>query len=115
LLVLLCALYMAAAIQAQTPPRPKSGQKAPAAKQGKEEEMGEIEGTEIARPDGTFLGLTLVDGKFKLTFYNDKKKPMPVNVLRAVARWPNIHGPGQNRAVLNVAGDGTFLMSPQFV
>lgn len=80
----------------------------------KEEPMGVIEGITITRPNGTFLGLTLVEGKFKLTFYNKKKKPIPVDVTRGVARWPNVHGPGDNRTILNSDG-GNSLVGAQFV
>jgi len=83
-------------------------------KKEKEEPMGVIEGITVARPNGTFLGLTLVEGKFKLSFYNKKKKPMAVDVTRAIARWPNVHGPGDNRAILNSDG-GTALVGSQFV
>jgi hypothetical protein len=79
----------------------------------KEEPMGVIEGITITRANGTFLGLTLADGKFKLSFYNKRKKPMPVDVTRAIARWPNVQGPGDNRTVLN--GSGTALVGTQFV
>lgn len=90
------------------------GKAAPAAKKAAEEE-GKIEGTVLNRPNGHFLGLTLQDGKYKLTFYDDKKKPEKVDVTRATARWPNKHGPGDNRTILNPAGDGTFLMGALFV
>ncbi|MFZ5495923.1 MAG: hypothetical protein ACOZE5_11395 [Verrucomicrobiota bacterium] len=90
---------------------------APAAKKGdpKEEEEGKIEGTVLNRPNGKFLGLTLLDGKYKLAFYDKKKKPEKVDVTRGTARWPNKHGPGDNRAILNPAGDGTYLLGSQFV
>ena len=80
----------------------------------KEEPMGKIEGTELVRPNGLYLGLTLVDGKFKLTFYNKKKKPTNVDVTRGLARWANVHGPGDNRAVLNSDGAHS-LVGAQFV
>ncbi len=86
---------------------------APAGK--KEEAAPKIEGTVINRPNGTFLGLTLADGKYKLAFYDKARKPMKVDVTRAVARWPNLHGPGDNRSILNPAGDGTYLQGAQFV
>ncbi|MBP6864202.1 MAG: hypothetical protein KBC32_02915 [Candidatus Didemnitutus sp.] len=89
--------------------------KSPAKKEAVKKEEPKIEGTVLNRPDGTFLGLTLQDGKYKLSFYDKDKKPMPVNVLRGVARWPNPHGPGQNRTVLNRAGDGTYLLGALFV
>lgn len=96
--------------QATKPSLP--GKAAPAAKK---EEEGKIEGTALNRPNGTFLGLTLEGGKYKLAFYDKKKKPMKVDVTRATARWPNKHGPGDNRTILNPAGDGTYLMGAQFV
>ena len=111
--VLLAAVIAVGALQAQTRPAPKPG--APKQDTKKEEEMGVIEGMTLARPNGHFLGLKLEGGKYKLTFYDKKKKPEKVDVTRATARWPNMHGPGDNRTVLNPAGDGTFLMGAQFV
>lgn len=98
---------------AAKPGTPAKPAKPDAKKKEKEEPMGVIEGITITRPNGTFLGLSLADGKFKLTFYNKKKKPMAVDVTRALARWPNVHGPGDNRAILN--GGGTALVGSQFV
>jgi hypothetical protein len=114
LLVLLCAVFAGVSLFAQPAPPAKKAGPAKAVEKA-EDEIGKIEGMEIARPNGTFLGLTLAEGKYKVTFYNAKKKPMKVDVLRATARWPNMHGPGNNRTVLNVAGDGTFLLGAQFV
>jgi hypothetical protein len=118
-LALLFLLGFGSSLIAQTTPArpapPPQGAKTPAAKKETAKEEPKIEGTKLDRADGTFLGLTLHEGKFKLTFYDKEKKPMPVNALRAVARWPNLHGPGQNRAVLVPAGDHTFLLAPQFV
>jgi hypothetical protein len=117
--VLLCAVIVVGVMQAQTSPAPKPPQKpvpgkaVPGTKE--EETMGVIEGMTLNRPNGHFLGLTLQDGKYKLTFYDKKKKPEKVDVARATARWPNIHGPGDHRTVLNPAGDGTYLMGAQFV
>jgi hypothetical protein len=97
-----------------TPAKPTPpGVTAPAKPAAKEEEP-KILGTVINRPNGTFLGLTLQDGKFKLTFYDKKKKPMAVDVTRALARWPNIHGPGDNRTVMNPS-ETTALLGSQFV
>lgn len=109
------SLWAQPAPAAKSPAPAKSTGKADPKKADAKKQEPKIAGTVINRADGTFLGLTLEDGKFKLAFYDKEKKAMPVNVLRAVARWPNPHGPGQNRAVLNPAGDGTFLLAPQFV
>lgn len=113
-LALLVAVPFAHA-QATKPSGP--GKSAPAAKKAdpKEEAEGKIAGLVLTRPNGHFLGLTLQDGKYKLSFYDQKKKPEKVDVTRATARWPNLHGPGDNRAVLNPAGDGTYLLGTQFV
>jgi len=80
----------------------------------KEEPMGKVEGIVLTRPNGLNLGLKLVDGKFKLTFYDKKKKPAKVDVTRGMARWNNVHGPGDNRTVLNPDGAHS-LVGTQFV
>ena len=99
---------------ATTAPAPaaKPADKADPKKKGevkKKEEMGTIEGITLNRPNGEYLGLKLVDGKFLLTFYNKKKKPTGVDVTRANARWPNLHGPGDNRTVLNPSGANSLM------
>jgi len=93
---------------AATPATPAAKPAAKPAKP-KEEPMGKIPGVTIPRPNGTFLGLEVVDAKFKLTFYNAKKKPVAMDVTRAIGRWPNVRGPGDNRTVFN--GSGTSLVS----
>lgn len=122
--VAVCLLFATSLMQAQTPPATKPADpKAPAAKAApgkaapakpeakkKEEELPKIPGTEIVRPNGTKLGLQVVDGKFKLTFYDKKHKPMAMDVTRATARWPNTRSgtPSDYRTVLN--GSGTALV-----
>ncbi len=78
----------------------------------KKEELPKIPGTVINRPNGTLLGLEVVGGKFKLTFYDKKHKPMAVDVTRANARWPNPRGPGDNRTVLNSSGSALVGAKP---
>lgn len=112
---LLLLVLGAGSLLAQPAPRPSGPKGAAPAKQTPIKEEPKIEGTVLNRPDGTFLGLTLLEGKYKLAFYDREKKPMPANVLRAVARWPNLHGSGQNRTVLNPTGDGTYLLGTHFV
>ena len=87
----------------------------PAAKpavQAKAAEEPKIAGTEIKRADGTYLGLELSGGNFKLSFYDAKKMPMDPDVTRATARWPNTRGPGDNRTVLNPSGRGLIGNKP---
>jgi hypothetical protein len=87
---------------------------APAKKEPKkEEELPKIPGTVITRPDGNLLGLEVVGGNFKLSFYDKKHKPMAIDVTRATARWPNPRSPGDNRTVLNP--NGTALVGQKAV
>lgn len=113
----LLLLVLGTALSLLAQPAPQVPGRTPANKAGKgaKAEEPKIEGTVLNRPDGTYLGLTLHEGKYKLAFYDREKKPMPVNVLRAVARWPNLQGSGQLRTVLNPAGDGTYLLGTHFV
>ena len=78
----------------------------------KKEEEPKIPGMTIARPNGTFLGLEVVGGNFKLSFYDKKKKAMTVDVTRATARWPNPRARGDNRTVLNVSGTALVGQKP---
>jgi len=103
------------AIEATAPKAP-AGKAATAAtavkKVEKKEELPKIPGTVINRPNGTFLGLEVVGGNFKLTFYDKKHKPMTVDVTRATARWPNPRSPGDNRTVLNGSGSALVGAKP---
>ncbi len=74
-----------------------------------------IEGLEIARPAGGFLGLNLVNGRFVLSFYDAEKKRMKADVVRASLRWPVRYQPSDERVVLNLAGDGTSLTSGKVI
>jgi len=86
------------------PPPAKPGAK-PKIEDKKEAEPV-IPGVAIPRPNGTFLGLQVADGFFKLSFYTAKKKPMAVDVTRAAVRWPNNrNATGPNRDVLNLSGE----------
>ena len=91
----------------------KAGAKAEAA--DKEDEMGTIEGIELARSNGTFFGFQVVSGNFKLTAYDKKKKPTKLDVARATARWNASQKTGQDFTVLNPSGDGTSLSGTKFV
>ncbi|HEY1110345.1 MAG TPA: hypothetical protein VGE76_16965 [Opitutaceae bacterium] len=73
----------------------------------KEEEMGRIDGVEVARGAKGYFGIQVVNGAFKVTFYNDKKKPAPAgDVDRAALRWNPIHKKGDERVVLLPDGTG---------
>lgn len=106
LLAVICLLAGASMLMAETTPAKPAPAK-PAAKAKAEAapvEEPKIPGTEVKRADGTFLGLEVSGGNFKLSFYDDKKKPIDPNVTRATARWANPRAPGDNRTVLNPSG-----------
>ena len=77
----------------------------------KAEVVPKIEGMEIARGAKGFLGLQLVGGTFKLSFYDMKKKPVAPDVARAMLRWDPKGKVGQERVVLN--REGMALSSPR--
>jgi hypothetical protein len=81
----------------------------------KEEEMGKIEGMEIPRPSGGYLGIRIVDGVWRLTFYNAKRKPIPPDVARVTLRWPAVYKAGDERTVLSPGGDANSMTSPKVV
>ncbi|HVT73362.1 MAG TPA: hypothetical protein VHD61_09515 [Lacunisphaera sp.] len=120
--VLVAALLAAGLTHAQTStpatkagPTTATGAKAtdPKAAQKKEAEP-KIPGVVINRPNGTFLGLEIADAKFKLSFYDKKKKPMAIDVTRATARWPNTRSAtvAWNFTVLNPSGKALIGAKP---
>jgi hypothetical protein len=82
-------------------------------KKKKEDEIGKIEGIEIPHGKG-FMGIQLVNSTFKLSFYDEKKKPTAPDVARAMLRWKVNYQPTDERAVLNPSG-ANALASPQVV
>ncbi len=98
---------------AATTPTTKAKSGAKAKVEATKEAEPIIPGQTIARTNGTFLGLEVVGGNFKLSFYDAKKKPVAPDVTRASARWPNTRGIGDNRAMLNLSG--TALVGNKFV
>lgn len=80
-----------------------------------EEKEGKIVGVPINRPNGTFLGLSIEGGGFKLAFYNKKKNPIAIDVARATARWNPTQKKGIERIVLLPTGDGKALANGKFV
>lgn len=105
LLAVICLLAGATLLSAQTAPAKPAKPGAKAKVEAPKEVEPVIPGQTIARANGTFLGLEIVGGNFKLSFYDAKKKPAAVDVTRATARWPNTRGPGDNRTMLNVSGN----------
>jgi hypothetical protein len=84
-------------------------------KPAKVEEEPVIPGIVIPRANGGYLGLTLENNNFKLSFYDAKKNPAKVDVARATARWPVHYKTTDERTVLNPTPDGLTLISNKFV
>ena len=95
------------------PPPAASAPKAVAARQ--EEPEPKIEGVALTRPNGTYLGLQVVNNNFVLTFYDAKKKKMAPDVARATVRWDVKYQPGPERTVLNPGGGPASLTSEKTV
>lgn len=83
--------------------------KAPPAKQPE----AVVKGIAIARPNGGFLGLELIDSTYKLTFYNAQKLPVAPDVARALLRWNPKGKVTPERYMLNLGEDGKSLSSPR--
>ena len=71
-----------------------------------------ILGTVVTRADGTFLGLEVVAGNFKLSFYDAEKKAIAPNVSQARATWPNPRGQGNLRTMLNLSENALVGAKP---
>ena len=81
--------------------------KAPA-DDGKE---GTIAGTTVPRTQGGFIGIEVRNGSFRMTFYNEKKKPVPADKASAVLRWPVHYQPNNERTELLPTDDPAVLAS----
>jgi hypothetical protein len=108
--LLAASMGMVVPVLAQTAPRPAAPKAA-----ADEDEEGEVKGIAIARPNGQWLGVTMDGLNLRLTFYDEKKKPVAPDVVRATARWnrPTVATP--DRAVLNPGGDGFSLVGNRVV
>lgn len=109
----LALVLVAAADSLGQPAAPRAGPgatpaKTPAAAEKKQEEVPKIDGQTIPRPNGTFLGLQVVNGNFVLTFYDKEKKKTKVDAARATLRWPVRYQPTDERTVLNPGAASTL-------
>ncbi len=104
------SVLMAASIGLVIPVLAQTRARAPGTKQGPaEEEEGVIEGVSIQRPDGSWLGLSMEGTSFKLSFYDDKKKPVAADRSHGNVRWIPA-GRSPERGVLNRSSDGLSLV-----
>lgn len=77
----------------------------------KAEEPAKIKGIEIPRGTKGFLGIQIVDATFRLSFYDEKKKPIAADMDRAALRWDPKYKVGDDRVVLTRTDDGKLLTS----
>lgn len=111
-LVLMLGLgFVAVAQPARTPAAAPGGKDA--AK--KDEPPPKIEGMEIARGARGFLGLQVLDGRFVLSFYDAKKKPVAPDMTQAALRWDPKGTIGTERTMLTAGGDGKSLTSAKVI
>lgn len=111
-LSLLCAALVTVSGWAQSA---AGGATKPAAGAAKKEAPAKIEGIEVARASGGFLGVVVVGNNFKISFYDDKKKPVQADVVRALLRWDPKNTSGWEHAVLNPTADLKALTGPKIV
>jgi len=79
-------------------------------------ESAAIPGIVIARKSQQgYLGLDLVDFKYKLTFYGEDKKPLKADFPRALFRWSKVNGSGSERYILSAGSESSVLTSPRNV
>jgi hypothetical protein len=76
-----------------------------------DDKEGTIAGTAVPREKGGFIGVELKDGTFRVTFYNEKKKPVPADKASAVLRWPVHYQPNNERTELLPTDDPAVLAS----
>jgi hypothetical protein len=76
-----------------------------------EEKEGTISGVPVPRPQGGWLGVEVKDRTFRMTFYNEKKKPVPADVSSAILRWPVHYQPNDERTQLLPTDDPAVLAS----
>lgn len=112
-LLMAASIGMVVPMAAQTLPKPATPAK-PATVQT-EEEIPTIEGLEVARKDGGFIGVTLDGVRMIVKFYDADKKPIEANVVRGAARWTQTGKTGEIRSVLNPEGDKMSLASTPVV
>jgi hypothetical protein len=113
-LLMAASIGMVVPVVAQTASKPAKPTK-PAPVPAPAEAPAKIDGVELARKDGGFLGLDVEGTRMVLKFYDADKKPANVDVARAAARWDPINKTSDVRTVLNPAADGKSLVSPSVV
>lgn len=115
LFALACTLALALPLAAQTPPGAMKAKAESKTAPGKKAPEPKIEGMEVSRGEVGYLGVAIVGGQFKITFYDKKKAPVVADVHRALLRWDPKYKQGQERVVLNLTEDGKALTAPKAI
>jgi hypothetical protein len=76
-----------------------------------DDKEGTISGLAIKRSADGWLGIEIKDNCFRMTFYNDKKKPVPANRPSAVLWWPVHYQPNVERTELTPTDDPSVFTS----
>jgi hypothetical protein len=76
-----------------------------------EEAEGTVSGTPVARSQGGWLGVEVVNRTFRVTFYDEKKKPVPADATSAILRWTVQYQPNDERTELLPTDDPSVLAS----
>lgn len=106
-LLVVASLGFAVSLPAQAPAKQEETAKA----EGAEAEIV-LPGTVVQRKDETYVSITVENNAFKIAFYDAKKKQQAPDVARAAIRWEPKNKKGDERRILNPAGDGMTLVSP---
>lgn len=107
-LVLLVSLLAVGPAAAQTTPAAPKPETPKAAAEAPSEP---IDGLEIARANGGFLGIKLQGVQLKVTFYDAKKKKVAADAVRIAARWQDT----RPRKTILLPADASTLLSPPVV
>jgi len=110
-LLLAASTGMVMPILAKPPAKQAPAKQEETAKPEGEEPEPTIEGVSAPRANGGFIGVTVNEAGFKVSFYDKKKKPVDCDVARAAVRWNPGYKIGEERRVLNPSGDGKSLTS----
>lgn len=100
---------------AQKPAAPAAAKPAPATTSTAAQPPPKIDGMEVSRGEKGYLGVKIEDHTFKITFYDQDKKPIPADVSAIALRWPVQYQPNPERDYLTPTADGMALTSSKVV
>jgi hypothetical protein len=78
------------------------------------EKEGTISGISKHRDKGGWIGVEIKEEHFRVTFYNEKKNPIPADVSSIILWWPVKYQPNPERTEL-VGGDSPSVLTSEQV